>query len=918
MAYISTVDERYFGSYLSNPADTYDANSTLNEVFVLAESEKGYGNLTSAYISDDLDIYSLGILDAGKYVVDVDQTTWDYSSSSFGSVSEFGVLNALGNVVVSSTSTYTDIDFFVSSASSYYVYVTGGNFLERQYSVEYSSIPNYDAVWSSGSFSGTLQPGNDISASGLYFDINGAGDGSLDVGWVLDGAFQGIAETFSVTSEHIGQTLSFVLGFYDGDGYYEVSPEYTAGEITAANSAAVFSNPGYTGSLVAGTDIVASITYSDADGNSDNIMMTGWYLDDGDLTNGIDTFLEDYTSFNNTITLQSDWVGQTLYFTKGFEDDLGNLESSWSDPSNTIGIYEVGEIFENNAPTVTSTSPYIYVTEGTEFSYTFTASDVDAGDKLTLSAETKPDWLSFNLETGVLSGTPNNDAVGWHSVTLRVTDVSGSYTDQSFSLSVIRLNDAPTITTTTFLTTSEDTSTSAIAFSGSDADGDSVTFSFGDPVKGTVVDNDDGTFTYTPDANANGSDSFLITASDGIVGVNQAISVAISAVNDAPTVSSDAVTTATEDTEYSYTFTAVDVDENDTVTKSTVNLPSWLSFNAETGVLSGTPTNAEVGEHAVTLRVTDEAGEFEEQSFTITVENVNDAPTITSEAVLDATENGEYTYTLSASDVDGDSITLTAIQKPDWLDFTASDTISITSNGNTTLDGGIVGTTSKTATLSGTPTENDVGTSEIILRAEDADGLYVEQSFSIEVKDSEDVTNNQTVNISIGEDTPTGLALQFKQAQIEPITQSNDGEDVVVVATETESRGQSVNNGALDVSDLTSFNFDHVKLESSTYSADIAISDVISSLKHIVGLETLDGAALHAADVDNDDTLAIADVISQLKHIVGLETLDTFDLVDTAGARVTEITEETTDLQLVLNGDVDMSTALNSEYVYQV
>ena len=135
----------------------------------------------------------------------------------------------------------------------------------------------------------------------------------------------------------------------------------------------------------------------------------------------------------------------------------------------------------------------------------------------------------------------------------------------------------------------------------------------------------------------------------------------------------------------------------------------------------------------------------------------------------------------------------------------------------------------------------------------------------------------------------------------------------------TESSGQSTTSYIEKFQSTVEIpSFSYVMLDSSTYSADIAISDVISSLKHIVGLETLDGAALHAADVDNDDTVAIADVISQLKHIVGLETLDTFDLVDTAGARVTEITEETTDLQLVLNGDVDLSTALNSEYAYQV
>ena len=95
--------------------------------------------------------------------------------------------------------------------------------------------------------------------------------------------------------------------------------------------------------------------------------------------------------------------------------------------------------------------------------------------------------------------------------------VKVSYTDgygaseeltSSASAAVVNVNDAPTISTSTSLTTAEDTATAAIAFSGSDVDGDTLTFSFSDPAKGSVVDNGDGTFTYTPDANANGSDSF--------------------------------------------------------------------------------------------------------------------------------------------------------------------------------------------------------------------------------------------------------------------------------------------------------------------------------------------------------------------------------------------------------------------------
>ena len=98
------------------------------------------------------------------------------------------------------------------------------------------------------------------------------------------------------------------------------------------------------------------------------------------------------------------------------------------------------------------------------------------------------------------------------------------------------------------------------------------------------------------------------------------------------------MTTATEDAAYSYTFTVNDVDVGDTLTLSAPTLPAWLSFDTGTGILSGTPTNAEVGTHNVVLRVNDGTVDVD-QSFTITVGNTNDAPTITSTAVTTATED---------------------------------------------------------------------------------------------------------------------------------------------------------------------------------------------------------------------------------------------------------------------------------------
>ncbi|OUS49729.1 hypothetical protein BM607_021575, partial [Shewanella sp. SACH] len=92
-----------------------------------------------------------------------------------------------------------------------------------------------------------------------------------------------------------------------------------------------------------------------------------------------------------------------------------------------------------------------------------------------------------------------------------------------------------------------------------------------------------------------------------------------------------------------------------------------------TGVLSGTPSNADVGAHPVLLRVTDTDGLTADQSFSIIVTNVNDAPTISSTAITAATQDAAYSYTFAASDTDvGDTLTLSAVTKPSWLSFNAA------------------------------------------------------------------------------------------------------------------------------------------------------------------------------------------------------------------------------------------------------
>lgn len=180
--------------------------------------------------------------------------------------------------------------------------------------------------------------------------------------------------------------------------------------------------------------------------------------------------------------------------------------------------------------------------------------------------------------------------------------------------------------------------------------------------------------------------------------------------NYAPAITSTPVNEATEDVAYSYQFTVEDIDVTDVITLSAPTLPSWLTFNytagQKTATISGTPLNANVGSNDVVLRVFD-GTDTKEQSFSILVNNVNDAPVITSTAITTGIVGVAYSYTLIATDVDNPTLVLSYVTKPDWLSFNAT-----------------------TGVLSGTPAVTDLGSASVTLRASDG-VLHADQSFNI-------------------------------------------------------------------------------------------------------------------------------------------------------------------------------------------
>ena len=358
----------------------------------------------------------------------------------------------------------------------------------------------------------------------------------------------------------------------------------------------------------------------------------------------------------------------------------------------------------NDPPVFTSTAPTA-ATQGVAYTYTATASDPD-GNTLTFAAPTRPAWLTLSGAT--LSGTPGQANVGTHSVTLTVSDGTAAPVAQSFQIVVADANDPPV-----FTSTAPTAATQGVAYTytatATDPDGNTLTFAA--PTLPAWLTLSGATLTGTPGQANVGTHSVTLTVSDGTAApVAQSFQIVVADANDPPVFTSTAPTAATQGAVYTYTATANDPDGN-TLTFAAPTLPAWLTLSGAT--LSGTPAQANVGTHSVTITVSDGTAAPVAQSFQIVVADVNDAPVFTSTAPTAATQAVLYTYTATANDPDGNTLTFAAPTLPAWL----------------TLSG---------ATLSGTPAQANVGTHAVTITVSDGTAAPVAQSFQIVVADAND------------------------------------------------------------------------------------------------------------------------------------------------------------------------------------
>src|SRR5690606_15215981 len=152
-------------------------------------------------------------------------------------------------------------------------------------------------------------------------------------------------------------------------------------------------------------------------------------------------------------------------------------------------------------------------------------------------------------DTGNSTCTPDPDCRGPDGFTVTVADGNGGTTTVAVPVTVTPVNDSP-VATGTPVTTDEDTPATG-TITGSDVDGDTLTYAVTTPPEhGTLVlDPETGSYTYTPDPDYHGPDGFTVTVDDGNGGTTTVdVPVTVSPINDAPVANDDGPVVVIEDT----------------------------------------------------------------------------------------------------------------------------------------------------------------------------------------------------------------------------------------------------------------------------------------------------------------------------------------------------------------------------------
>lgn len=270
----------------------------------------------------------------------------------------------------------------------------------------------------------------------------------------------------------------------------------------------------------------------------------------------------------------------------------------------------------NMAP-VMAASQSVSTAEDTAIEISVGAEDPEGGKLSYLTSQIEGGRV-FGGADGKFTFIPDEDFVGEARFVVSAKDPSGATSQQTITIDVTPVEDAPRVDAEYYVEGAEDTSTQVV-IDGHDPDGDQLTYTVGDVFGGVVTGGANGIFEFTPHENFIGEAHFVVTLRDGNGGeATQKVFVEVEEINDAPVISSASRFDVLQDGVLNIRFNVTD-EENDSITYQVDSASNGQVVVSNNGVATYTPSANFVGQDAFTLKVSDGRGGVDVKTVIVTV-----------------------------------------------------------------------------------------------------------------------------------------------------------------------------------------------------------------------------------------------------------------------------------------------------------
>ena len=450
------------------------------------------------------------------------------------------------------------------------------------------------------------------------------------------------------------------------------------------------------------------------------------------------------------------------------------------------GMYSVTQNFNltvaavNDIPVANADAATTNEDTSTTFNVVSNDTDVEAGTLTVVSFTNPAHGTVVNNRNGTLTYSPSTNWNGTDQFTYTIADVNNGQATATVTMTVNPVNDAPNAVTDSVTIIEDNSTTLNLLANDSDVEGSTLTLTgVSAPTKGTFVNNGDGSITYTPNADQNGLDTFTYTVSDGDLTSTGTINIQITAVNDAPRLSSSVERpwTLYEDTPTSFPITIVDPEtpSDNLVIKISSSVQSLVPDTSITLTGSGqnkfiqlTPSLNQFGTLNLTIDASDGVNTTTEV-YQVDVLSVNDLPTITAisdKTVNEDTPTSSISFTVSDIETAAASLTVTA----------ATGDGILAPAGNVVVTNGSGGSRSVVVT----PASNQVGSTTVTLTVHDADGGTADEPFTLTVNSVNDAPTAVADTATVNEDQ--SVVISVLTNDLDPDL-SEEGDTLALVST---------------------------------------------------------------------------------------------------------------------------------------